>query len=211
MKKNRLQLPKKKVGIALLGMLLFGMVFCVLSEFQNHTDYDADMNWQKFNYQTSSLSEIESVCGTNLLLDKMILQDDYFANYILCVSEEYTYSVRENWRFLRITINYGENEFDVEGSQFYCLIAFEESSCKNPIQKILEKYSPKECIFNDVKLTFLEVSNIDAESIGLDLGSSPYLYYHGFASFSHDNTMYYISTDSNERDFFKRTLSNLLA
>ena len=181
-------------------------VFRVLP-YENWFEHQAeDPNWEKTHYETAALSEIEAVCGTDLLLDKMTLTDSYFSHYNLEIIENGSFENTADWKSLSVDVNYGNTVIDSDSDNLFCFISFDGSTDGIYIPDFLNDAATVEV--NGYTVEYNEMSSDEAAADGWTLGSK--LDYHGWAKFTHNGYTYYIATNSDNPDFFELTLEQML-
>lgn len=190
---------------ACLCLVVVG-VFSVLP-YENWFEHQADdPNWEKTHYETVSLADIEAVCGTDLLLDKMALSDNYFSNYNLEILENGSFDNAADWKSLSVDVNYGNTVIDPDNDNLFCFISFDGSTDGIYIMDFLNDAATVE--MNGYTVEYNEMSSDEAAADGLTMGSN--LDYHGWAKFIHNGYAYYIATHSDNPDFFELTLEQML-
>lgn len=181
-------------------------VFRVLP-YENWFEHHAEApNWEKTHYETDVLADIEAVCGTDLLLDKMALSGNHFSNYHLEIIENGDFDKPEDWKSLSVDLNYGNAIIDPDNDNLFCFISFDGSTDGIYIMDFLNEAVTVE--INGYTVEYNEMSTDEAAADGLTLGSK--LDYHGWAKFTHNGYEYYIATNSDNPDFFEMTLEQLL-
>lgn len=181
-------------------------VFRVLP-YENWFEHHAEApNWEKTNYETDVLADIEAVCGTDLLLDKMALSGNHFSKYHLEIIENGDFDKPEDWKSLSVDLNYGNAIIDPDNDNLFCFISFDGSTDGIYIMDFLNEAVTVE--INGYTVEYNEMSTDEAAADGLTLGSK--LDYHGWAKFTHNGYEYYIATNSDNPDFFEMTLEQLL-
>ena len=186
--------------------LAFVGVFTLLP-YQNWFEHQADdPNWHLTHYETTTLSDIEAICGTDLLIDRLALSDNCFRNYHLEIVENGSFDNPEDWKSLSVDLNYGNEIIDPDGDNLFCYISFDGSADGIYIMDFLNDATTIEISGYTVEYT--EMSMEEAAANGLTLGSN--LDYHGWAKFTHNGYTYYIATHSDSPDFFDLTLEQML-
>ena len=181
-------------------------VFRVLP-YENWFEHQAeDPNWEKTHYETATRSDIEAVCGTDLLLDKMTLTDSYFSHYNLEIIENGSFENTADWKSLSVDVNYGNTVIDSDSDNLFCFISFDGSTDGIYIPDFLNDAATVEV--NGYTVECNEMSSDEAAADGWTLGSK--LDYHGWAKFTHNGYTYYIATNSDNPDFFELTLEQML-
>lgn len=171
------------------------------------TDYQADdPNWEKTHYETSALSEIEAVCGTDLLIDKVAQVDKGFRNYHLEIVENGSFENKADWKSLTIEVNYGNSLVDSTGDSVLCFISFDGNTDGIYIEDYLTETATMEINGHTVEYREASLEELAAENINYGHKQE----YHGWAKFTHNGYEYYIATDSDNPDFFEMTLEHLL-
>ena len=171
--------------------------------FEHHAE---DPNWEKTHYETIALADIEAVCGTDLLLDRMALTDSYFSHYNLEIIENGSFENTADWKSLSVNVNYGGAVVDQDSDNLFCFISFDGSTDGIYIPDFLNDAATVEV--NGYIVEYNEMSSDEAAADGLTLGSK--LDYHGWAKFTHNGYTYYIGTNSDNPDFFELTLEQML-
>lgn len=205
-KKAKTTWLRHAIVVACLCLVVVG-VFAVLpyeNWFEHQTD---DPNWNKTHYETASLADIEAFCGTDLLLDKMALSDDYFSNFHLEIVENGSFDNPEDWKSLSVDMNYGDSIIDSTGDSFFCFISFDGSTDGIYIMDFLNETANTE--INGYIVEYAEMTKEEATANGITLGSE--LDYHGWAKLTHNGNAYYIATHSDNPDFFEMALEQLLS
>ena len=206
---------KKKTSWLKWGAIAACLCLVVVGAFtmfpyENWTEYQADdPNWPLTHFETAELSEIEEVCGTVLLLDKIALSGDYHSEYILEITEEGDFKNTDLWSNLSVSITNGEDIHDqssVGVDYAFCFISFDGSTDGIHIMDFLNEAVTVE--INGYTVEYNEMSTDEVTADGLTLGSK--LDYHGWAKFTHNGYEYYIATNSDNPDFFEMTLEQLL-
>lgn len=182
---------------------LIAAVIPILNYF---TEYQADdPNWSKNYFETSELSEIEAICGTDLLLDKIPLSNKYQEHYILEIGESGSFENPADWATLSATVNYGDSILDSNADSVFCLISFDGSAGDFNTELL---NGAATVVINGYTVEQKEMSTEDSAAEGLVLGNK--LDYHGWAKFTHNGYTYYVGTDSDSSDFFEQTLEQML-
>ena len=158
------------------------------------------------HYETAALADIEAVCGSDLLLDKMTLSDNYFSNYNLEIIENGSFDNPEDWKSLSVDVNYGNGIVDTDNDNLICFISFDGSTDGVYIMDFLNDAATVEV--NGYTVEYNEMSLDEAAADGLALPGN--LDYHGWAKFTHNGYAYYIATQSDNPDFFELTLEQML-
>ena len=170
-----------------------------------------DPHWNAWNFETDSLDEIESICGTEWLLDRMTLSEECHVKYSLSVSEDYAFNDLEKWMAIEVMVNYGEDEFDTGATSLECLISFDDKMHGWTTKTILEELNASTEELYGVPVTYIEITNEDAAKYGFECGGDASRKYHGRASFCYKGVNYYINTDSEDVKFFSDTLKRMLS
>ena len=203
--KSKIAWFRHAIVAACLCLAVVG-VFRVLP-YENWFEHHAEApNWEKTHYETDTLSDIEAVCGTDLLLDKMVLPDNYFSNYHLEIVENGSFEKSDDWKSLSVDLNYGNSIIDQDNDNIFCFISFDGSTDGIYIMDFLNEAVTVE--INGYIVECNEMSTDEAAADGFTLGSK--LDYHGWAKFTHNGYEYYIATNSDNPDFFEMTLEQLL-
>lgn len=204
--KTKMAWFRHAIVAACLCLVVVG-VFSVLP-YENWFEHQAEApNWEKTHYETATLADIEAVCGTDLLLDKMALSDNYFSNYHLEIIENGAFDKPEDWKSLSVDVNYGNSIVDLDGENLYCYISFDGSTDGIYIMNFLNNAATLE--INGYTVEYKEISSDEAAADGWAIGGSN-LDYHGWAKFTHNGYEYYIATHSDNPDFFDMTLEQIL-
>ena len=204
--KRKMSWVKWSAIAACLCLVIVG-VFSIFPHYENWFEHQADdPNWKKTHYETAILADIEAVCGTDLLLDKMALSDNYFSNYNLEIIENGSFDQPEDWKSLLVDVNYGNGIVDPDNDNLICFISFDGSTDGVYIMDFLNDAATVEV--NGYTIEYNEMSLDDAAADGLALPGN--LDYHGWAKFTHNGYAYYIATQSDNPDFFELTLEQML-
>lgn len=192
-------------AVAACLCLVVAGVFTMLP-YEDWWEHQADdPNWPKTHLQTSELSEIEVVCGTDLLLDKIALPGEYHSEYILEVVENGDFNNTEDWSNLSVQISYGDSVIDGTADNIYCFISFDGNTgvINIPLWEsdtILE--------LNGYSVQYSEKTTEEYVAEGVTLGSE--LNYHGYAVFTHNGYTYYLATNSDNPDFYDSVIDQML-
>ena len=175
--------------------------------YKNWTEHSADdPNWEKTHSQTSELSEIEALCGTDLLLDQISMSGEYYSEYILEISENGLFDNTADWNNLSVSISNGSSIHDHSSADYiYCFISF-DGNTEGINTPLWENDTTME--MNGYILNYCEKTTSDYAKEGITLGYKQD--YHGYATFDHAGYTYYVSTHSNNPDFFDETVKNKL-
>ena len=204
-KKEKIAWFRYAIVAACLCLVAVG-IFSV-SPYENWSEHQAeDPNWDTTHYETAALADIEAVCGTDLLLDKMALTDNYYSNYHLEIIENGSFDNPEDWKSLSVDVNYGNGIVDPDNDNLICFISFDGSTDGIYIMDFLNDAATAEV--NGYTVEYNEMSLDDAAADGLTLPGN--LDYHGWAKFTHNGYAYYIATQSDNPDFFELTLEQML-
>lgn len=110
---------------------------------------------------------------------------------------------------LYVTVDFGEDQPDQPANQVSCTICFNGDL---PAVGMTERLREPSAVIREIgnySVTCSEISSANAEQYGFFL-TDP-LEYSGVASFSHNGADYYLSTLSDDPQFFEETLNSLLA
>lgn len=167
-----------------------------------------DPNWCYYNKETQSLDVIETFCGDDWLLDRFTLSDNCTTTYQLSVSEWKAFFDMDCWESLYVTVDFGEDQPDQPANQVSCTICFNGDL---PAVGMTERLREPSAVIREIgnySVTCSEISSANAEQYGFFLTDPPE--YSGVASFSHNGADYYLSTLSDDPQFFEETLNSLL-
>lgn len=171
--------------------------------YMNQTD---DPNWSKTHFQTTDLGEIEAICGTNLLLDQLSMSGEYHSEYILEISENGIFNNAPDWNNLSVSLSNGDSISDqTSGDDIYCFISFNGDTSAIDTSLWAGQSSME---MNGYSVKYNEKTTADYTAEGITLGYTQD--YHGYAVFDHAGYTYYLSTHSDDPDFFDETLKNKL-
>lgn len=177
--------------------------------YENWTEHQEDApNWGKTHFETVELNEIEAVCGTDLLLDKITLSDDYHSEYILEISEEGDFKNTDLWSNLSVSITNGEDIHDQSSAGVdyaFCFISFDGDTGAINLP-LWESDTTME--LNGYSVQYSEKTNEEYAAEGITLGHKQN--YHGYAVFTHNGYTYYLSTNSENADFFDSIINQML-
>ena len=177
--------------------------------YENWTEHQADdPNWSKTHFETAELSEIEAVCGTDLLLDKIALSGDYHSEYILEITQEGDFKNTDLWSNLSVSVTNGKDIHDQSSEgvdNVFCFISFDgDTGAINPT--LWESDTTME--LNGYSVQYSEKTNEEYAAEGITLGNKQN--YHGYAVFTHNGYTYYLSTNSDNADFFDSIINQML-
>lgn len=178
--------------------------------YENWTEHQADdPNWSKTHFETAELNEIEGVCGTDLLLDKIALSGDYHSEYVLEITEEGDFKNTDLWSNLSVSVTNGEDIHDQSSAgvdYVFCLISFDGDTGAINLP-LWESDTTME--LNGYSVQYSEKTNEEYAAEGITLGHKQN--YHGNAVFIHNGYTYYLSTHSDNVDFFDSIINQMLA
>ena len=187
-------------------LLAAGFCFVVLYGVAHNAK--GDPNWQFYNFETQSLTEIEAFCGTDWLLDRFAsLQADH-TYYQLSISQKNAFENPDCWESLYVSVNYGESRFDTKASQISYYLYFDPDKRNPSFEEFMEQYPTETLETGEHTVTFIEWSNEDAESFGSSLSADSE--YHAWALFTHNGVTCHLETSSQDPDFFETTLEHIL-
>lgn len=204
-KKNAKSLRLKRGAIAACLCLLLVCVFTILPYEDWREHQTADPNWHLTHFQAAELSDIEAVCGTSLLLDKIALPGEYHSEYILEITEDGDFENTDLWSNLSVQISYGDSAVDSTADNIYCLISFDGDT--DAINEILWE-SDTVMELNGHSVQYSEKTTEDYAAEGITMGSK--LDYHGYAVFTHNGYTYYLATNSDAPDFYDSVINQML-
>ena len=69
-------------------------------------------NWYKTHFETANLNEIEAVCGTDLLLDRLSMPRECHNEYILEINEGGLFDNTADWNNLTVQLSNGKSKHD---------------------------------------------------------------------------------------------------
>ncbi len=171
------------------------------------SEYQADdPDWRKTHYETSALSEIEAICGTDLLIDQVAQAGKGFRNYQLEIVENGSFDNKDDWKSLTIEVNYGESLLDSSGDSILCFISFDGNTDSIYTEDYLKEATTAN--INGYIVEYQEASTDELAAEGINYGHEQS--YHGWARFTHNGYTYYFTTDSNNADFFTEAINQLL-
>lgn len=177
--------------------------------YENWTEHQADdPNWSKTHFETAELNGIEAVCGTDLLLDKIALSGDYHSEYILEITEEGDFKNTDLWSNLSVSITNGEDIHDQSSASVdhaFCFISFDGDTGAINLP-LWESDTTME--LNGYSVQYSEKTNEEYAAEGITLGHKQN--YHGYAVFTHNGYTYYLSTHSDNADFFDSVINQIL-
>lgn len=183
------------------------IVIAIVPIVASQSQYSADdPNWGKTHYETDICSDIEALCGNELLLDKMTFSEDCYTHYCLTIVEGGSFYNEQDWKSLMIEVNYGNSIVDNNSENLLCYISFDGSTEDIYITDFLEDAFSME--INGYYVVYNEMNVVEAESKGINFDSD--LNYNGWAMFVYNGYSYYIATQSDNSDFLESTLEQLL-
>ena len=181
-------------------------VFTMLP-YENWWGHQTDApNWSKTHFQTTELNEIEAVCGTNLLLAQLTMPGEYHSEYILEIAENGLFDNAPDWHNLSVSLSNGDSINDhSSGDYIHCFISFNGDTSAIDTSLWSGQSSME---MNGYAVRYSEKTTADYAAEGITLGYEQD--YHGYAVFDHAGYTYYLSTHSDDPDFFDETLKNKL-
>ena len=199
-----------KWSSAIAACLVLVVSIFSIFPYENWTDHQAeDPNWHKTHFETANLSEIEAVCGTNLLLDRISMPGEYHSEYILEISEGGLFDNTDDWNNLTVQLSNGKSKHDHTSSSvdyILCFISFNGNTDAIDTELWDTVSSPME--MNGFMVRYSEKTTDEYAAEGVTLGNKQN--YHGYAIFENAGYTYYLSTHSDDPDFFDETLKNKL-
>lgn len=200
-KNNKIAWFRYAIVAACLCLVVIGVLKWF--PYMNQTD---DPNWSKTHFQTANLDEIEAICGTNLLLDQLSMPGEYHSEYILEIAENGIFSNAPDWNNLSVSLSNGDSINDqTSGDYIYCFISFNGDTSAIDTSLWTGQSSME---MNGYSVRYNEKTTADYTAEGITLGYTQD--YHGYAVFDHAGYTYYLSTHSDDPDFFDETLKNKL-
>ena len=180
-----------------------------LLPYENWTEHQADdPNWPLTHLQTAELSEIEAVCGTDLLLDKITLPGEYHSEYIFEITEEGDFKNSALWSNLSVSITNGEDIHDQSSKgvdYVFCFISFDGDTDAINLP-LWESDTTME--LNGYSVQYSEKTNEEYAVEGINPGNKQNC--HGYAVFTNNGYTYYLSTHSDNADFFDSVINQIL-
>ena len=160
-----------------------------------------DPNWHKTHFETESAEVMSAICGENLLLDKLAVKEVFYSEYILEIRKGGSFTEKSDFCNLSARINYGESVIDSDGEQVYCYISFDRKAEGTYIDEYFRngEFETKEMTVNGYTVRYAKtepLSNINTQRI--------------IAKFEYGGYDYYLETESPDKDFFEKTLENML-
>ena len=99
--------PKIIIGLACLALIIF-LFPTITNLLENNAE---DPNWDNTHFYVYSVDEAIDQFGDDLLLDKLVLMNDYPVSYIeytIEFAEGGNVNDRQSWRALSSYVDYGE-------------------------------------------------------------------------------------------------------
>lgn len=202
-----MQEPKRlRWSIPVIGLCA---VLAVLWYMDLFAPQGEDPNWSKTHYETTELSDIEALCGTELLLDRMTLGEPCEQSYLLEIQEDGSFDDPQDWKSLGITVSPKSDAADEDQAKFFCVISFDGSTGDlnaADFTSFLAGASASD--INGHAVTYRQITTADASKDGIRL--EPGYDYHGFAKFYDRGHCYFIWSDAKEDTFFPDLLAHML-
>lgn len=105
------------------------LVVCLVPTITNFFEHHAeDPNWYKTHTYAYSVEEAVEKFGDDLLLDRLVLKDDYPAPYVefILAHTEGGANDRQTWRDITARVNYGGERFSMKEDHISLRIFFKE-------------------------------------------------------------------------------------
>ncbi len=164
-----------------------------------------DPNWHKTHTYAYSIDEAVEKFGDNLLLDRLVIKDDYPEPYVefILEHEEGGVNDRDTWSDITVNINYG-GKLRVSKDHTNLRIFFKED---NPDIDGTEMYTGYRDIFTDGFL-MTEINGVTVKYKEFPSNSFTYAV---AAEFKHNGYIYFLDTFSKEnKEFFWDTIKQML-
>lgn len=166
-------------------------------------------------FRTSELEEIEAICGSDLLLDRITVSGSRSALYRLELTKEGTnFHDPAHWKYLFIEVKNGDSVFDINWDNFACYILFDGSELGSELVSLGMTTVDD---FEDIAVATINGYTVEyaqvwsGETPELQEAYTPYGgSYHGWAKFVHKGYTYFITVHSNDPDYLVEVLEQLL-
>jgi hypothetical protein len=160
----------------------------------------------KTQFKTNSLSEIEALFDSDLLLGQIKMPGSYESEYILETTTEGSFYDSNNWKSLSASLyNDSEGNFHTNGDYINCLIIFDGDT--SSLDKTIWS---KQFFTSTADQSAFYTERTSEEIDALNLTNEFKQNYRGYAQFDYLGNKYYISTASNDPEFFDKTIKNKL-
>lgn len=192
-------------------MIIVGICLIVLfvPRTKKSSEHGAEApHWNETNFLTTERSEIEELCGDDLLLENLPVFDEYQEQYILSIVEKGDFSNQEDWKTLQAEVHYGDSIYDAGVDNVYCWISFDGSTAGFDTDWLADIAATTVEEINGYTVYQRKISKTEAAEKGVNLGSNAE--YRGYAHFIHHGYHYYFTTGSDSSDFFDLVLEKML-
>jgi len=165
-----------------------------------------DPNWYKTHTYAYSVEDAVEMFGDDLLLDRLVLEDDYSAPYVEFILEhaEGGLTDKQTWRELSVSVNYGGDRFSEHEDHIDLNIFFDPD---DPSLDGTDEYPGYRSRFEDGST----ITEINGVTVRYGEYSSSNFAYAFAAEFEYDGKIYCLSTYSKENEsLFWDTIGQML-
>jgi hypothetical protein len=184
------------------------VVVCLVPAIMNFLGYHAeDPNWYKTHTYAYSVDEAVKKFGDDLLLDRLVLKDNYPAPYVefILAHAEGGANDRQTWGDITARVNYGGERFSMKEDHLDLRIFFNED---DPSLDGSDEYQGYRSAFEDGS----ETTEINGITVRYREYSNNNFAYAFVAEFKYDGKVYFLSTYSKENSALSwDTLTQMLA
>lgn len=198
----------------LLVIILFAIIALILIKLNSANSEDP--NWDETHFTTSNISDIEKICKDDFLLKRILTNAKVEKEFILEIQNGANFFDPQHWVSLSAIINYGKSPFDSNSDNITCFISFNRNPVGTYIDEILiEASNQKYKCFNveqtEINGTLINIAYLDNRNdYNTEFKYGSKKKYIAFAEFDYKGYVYYITTESDNLDFFDSVLNSLL-
>jgi len=196
-----------KIAVAAACLTLVVCLVPTIMNIMNFFEYNAeDPNWYTTHTYAYSVDEAVEKFGDDLLLDKLVLKDDYPVPYIEYILEHAKGGVsdRQTWRYISAFVNYGGERFSVKEDHITLYIFFKED---DPSLDGTKEYPGHRSVFEGGSTT-TEINGVTVRYRELSNRNFTYVF---SAEFKYDGNVYFLVTSSKDNEaLFWDTLAQML-
>lgn len=198
--KSRVFKPWRGFFAACFCLVIIFVFVITISVFNNPTP------WEKTHYKTDSISEIKAICGGNLPLDQITMPGSYESEYILETIKAGDFYDSNNWKSLSVSLyNESKSNYHTKGDYINYLIIF-DGDTSSLDKTVWSKQSFTANADHSAFYTERTSEEVDALNIANEFKQN----YRGYAQFDYLGNIYFISTASDDPEFFDKTIKNKL-
>jgi len=145
------------------------------------------------------LKEIEEICGSDPLLEAIVGSGDFTGEYVLEVAKGGAFENSADWD--NLTVRLCDDNEPGRITNLECTVVYNDSAGAVDAE-IWDNLSFASNSNNTAKYTMLTTAQLEQNGIKADFTQN----YHGYTNITYAGKAYYVSTHSDDPDFFDREL-----